>query len=166
MEKFSETVAPARTTDAEGVVASSLDYQSEKDVLTNASGSTYDELKTGNGEVTPNAQEVAAPREEPLEEVLDGKKKVIIVLALCVSLLFFYATVDWNWSSGCFFLAFYFLSLFADYLGFECCSYACFYLHSIRQSVGAPVFKDFQGIEADISAQYSNDCHSRHSRAV
>lgn len=86
MEKFSEAVVPTKVVDAGKVAKLPLDRQSEKDASTNASGSTYDESKTSNGGAILDAQEETAPWEEPLEEVLDAKKKAIIVLALCVSL--------------------------------------------------------------------------------
>lgn len=81
-----EAVAPAQPVNA---ATSSLDRQSEKDVWTHASGSTYDELKPGNGKATDIREETVSQEvlEEQREE-LDGRKKAIIVLALCVGFFF------------------------------------------------------------------------------
>lgn len=71
-----EVVAPAQPVD--DATASSL---SEKGVSTHA---THDELNVQNGEAI--GQEETVPQEtlEEHREQLDGRKKAIIVLALCV----------------------------------------------------------------------------------
>lgn len=79
MEK---AVVPAQPVDV--TTTSSLDHQSEK---THASGSIYGELKLSNDQAT-DAREETVPQ-EALNEELDGRKKAIIVLALCVSFAFF-----------------------------------------------------------------------------
>lgn len=123
MEK---TVAPAQPV---GAATSPLDHQSEKDVLTHASGSTQDELKVKNGETT-DIQDETAPREvlDEHREQLDGRKKVVIVLALCVGFAFYY----YRWLD-----LFYFLTIFVS--GVVSC--VCFYLRLIKQLVGVPTFK-------------------------
>lgn len=85
--EMEKTVAPAQPV---GAATSSLDHQSEKDAPTHASGSIHDELEVRNGETT-DIQQATAPREVLDEdcERLDGRKKVIIVLALCVGFAFF-----------------------------------------------------------------------------
>lgn len=74
-----KVVAPAQPV---GATASSL---SEKDVSIHTSGSTHDESKAQNDEATAGIQE-EVPQEELEEhrEQLDGRRKAIIVLALCV----------------------------------------------------------------------------------
>lgn len=89
MEK---AAAPAQPVD---ITTSSLDRQSEK---THASGSIYDELKLSNGEATGVWEETVP--QEALKEELDGRKKAIIVLALCVSFAFFYYDHRWYWLDG------------------------------------------------------------------
>lgn len=90
--EMEKVVAPAQPVD---LTTSSLDRQSEK---THASGSIYDELNLSNGEAT-DIREETVPEEAPREE-LDGRKKAIIVLALCVSFAFFYYDHRWNWLGG------------------------------------------------------------------
>lgn len=86
-----KTVAP---TQSAGAVTPSLNHQSEKDMSTHESGSTYDELRVSNGKAT-DAQEETAPQEVLLEQhgELDGRKKAIIVLALCVGFFIFIVVV-------------------------------------------------------------------------
>lgn len=81
--------------------ASSVDQRSEKDVSTEASGSTYGELKASSCDAPPDVQREDSPVENPLEgleqEGLDGRRKAIIVLALCVSLLLpSFLFLDWR----------------------------------------------------------------------